>query len=712
MTIPQPRKVIGMKPWYRWSILYALLLGVAFFATVEPSSAFRLLANSIVDDAANTQAVETVTISNTVSAPETIQLDYINAMNNLREGHLAIQLADGRILVAGGNDDPSGTNLLVSSELYNSVTGQWSPTGNLNVARGIDADGSRSTITLLNSGKVLIVGGSSGSPLSAEVYDPATGTWALTVPMNSQHKIHTATRLLDGRVLVVGGDSTVAEIYNPADGSWAVTGPTNEIRYNHAAVLLADGKVLVSGGSDGYLPTPANVLSATAEVYDPTTGLWSTVSSMNTARSRHKAIRLPDNKVLVAGLDVTAEVYDPTTDTWTDTGARDSQASGMPFLYTPFADQSVLLAGDDYWFYNHLSQTWSTKQSFGIPQSWRDFTIVPLSTTKLLFTGGQDYIRGWHPTNRAGIATPFQDNQFTATLTVPSGWITTPATVSFVATSTAAPVVAVGLSNEDVQPSEWITVTSGVEASTVWDFGSDSANKNVYLFVRDSNGYAVKVVTAAVKVDQSSPSSFMSKPWPNANGTIPQWPYSPATFPVSWQGSDAMSGIAGYDLEVKTSTTDWTRVLTNTTLLEIDYTGVNEESYYFRVRARDVAGNVEAWLDPYDGMTQVDDEAPIGNLNIASVGTTSVLLLIDATDNLSGVAQMKVALADDFDDAVWENYATTKTISFGGPSPSAFIVYIQFRDAVGNISTIQCASYGPPACYQLALPIIRLRSNQ
>lgn len=694
-----------MKPGYRWSIIYVSLLVVAFFATVESSSAFTLLANSVVDEIAVSHAV----ITNTVSSPEKFSVSTVASMNQDREGHLAILLADGKVLIVGGRD--FGTEY-TSSEVYNPVTNAWTLSGDLNVARSDNSSLHRATLTLLDSGKVLIVGGASSSPLSAEVYDPATGVWTLTDPLNSEHKIHTATLLADGRVLVVGGDSNVAEIYDPSDGSWSVTGSTNQIRYNHAAVLLSDGKVLVTGGDDGYLPVPTGTKYATSEVYDVVNGLWSNVQSMNTPRSGHMSLLLSDGKVLVAGLDTSSELYTPTADAWTNLGSRDQATTAMPSLYTTSDNQAVLFAYINYWLYDHVAQTWSPQQTLENITNRYGFAITPLSPTQYLLSGGFETVNTTVATPKAAIAKLLPANQFTASLTVPNGWITAPSMVSFVATSTGAPVDAVGLSNADVEPSTWITVTPGAEASTLWNFGSDSVNKNVYLFVRDSNGNVAKVVTAAVKVDQTLPSSWMTKPSPNANGTVPQWPYSPATFPVTWQGNDATSGIAGYDLEVKTSAMDWTRVLTNTTLLAIDYTGVNEESYYFRVRARDVAGNVEAWLEPYDGMTQVDDEAPVGNIKVATVGATSTLLLIDAMDNLSGVTQMRVALADDFDDAAWENYATTKTISFGGPSPRAFIVYIQFRDAVGNISTVQCASYGPPACYRLTFPMIRLRSNQ
>jgi hypothetical protein len=152
--------------------------------------------------------------------------------------------------------------------------------------------------------------------------------------------------------------------------------------------------------------------------------------------------------------------------------------------------------------------------------------------------------------------------------------------------------------------------------------------------------------------------------------------------------------------------------LTNTTGTQTTFTGVNEETYFFRVRARDVAGNVEAWPQGEDGSTQVDAEVPEGVVDIAAVGTTSVLLLLDAKDNLSGITSMRVGLAEDFEGVAWEAYATTKTLSFGGPSPSQFAVYVQLRDLVGNISLI-CVSHGGAECpdapvkFEIALPVIR-----
>ena len=110
------------------------------------------------------------------------------------------------------------------------------------------------TATLLPNGKVLVAGGYNGGALtSAELYDPASGTWTATGSLNTARYDHTATLLPNGKVLVAGGisngsDLTSAELYDPASGTWTATGSLNTARYEHTATLLPNGKVLVAGG--------------------------------------------------------------------------------------------------------------------------------------------------------------------------------------------------------------------------------------------------------------------------------------------------------------------------------------------------------------------------------------------------------------------------------------------------------------------------------
>ena len=164
------------------------------------------------------------------------------------------------------------------------------------------------SLTLLPNGKVLVAGGHDGSPTgggtlsSAELYDPATGTWTATGAMQSACQKHTATLLPNGKVLVAGGsydgsELSDAELYDPATGRWTATG-TMTARMGHSAASLPNGKVLVAGGFGGNADSSA---VSSADLYDPPTGTWATTASMSTPRGYFPMVLLRNGKVLVAG---------------------------------------------------------------------------------------------------------------------------------------------------------------------------------------------------------------------------------------------------------------------------------------------------------------------------------------------------------------------------------------------------------------------------
>lgn len=250
-----------------------------------------------------------------------------------RSQHSATLLPNGKVLVAGGSDKVRALN---STELYDPATGTFSKTGSLNSARHSP------TATLLPDGRVLITGGlvnhvdsppySSSSLSSAELYDSTTGTFAATGNMNSSRSGHTATLLPNGRVLVVGGwnintDSRnandSAELYDPTTGKFTPAGNLNTPRGGHTATLLPNSRVLVAGGNND------EGITASAELYDFSTGTFRKTGSLIVARSGHTATLLPNGKVLMAGgmeyventIDTytSAELYDPATEKFTAT---------------------------------------------------------------------------------------------------------------------------------------------------------------------------------------------------------------------------------------------------------------------------------------------------------------------------------------------------------------------------------------------------------
>jgi uncharacterized repeat protein (TIGR01451 family) len=212
------------------------------------------------------------------------------------------------------------------------------------------------TLTLLPDGKALAAGsrkleGPQGfSSATAELYDPATGTWSPTGSMPTGHAFHTATLLKNGKVLVVGGMlkaahpnlwSDSAELYDPVAGTWSSTGSLLTARFWHAATPLPDGRVLVCGGH-----TPVGI-ALSAEIYDPATGRWTQTDSMHTDRYLHKAVVLQDGRVLVAGNALgkpSAEIFDPVSEKWSLTGPLPWPLAAE-FTLTLLNDGRVLAAG-------------------------------------------------------------------------------------------------------------------------------------------------------------------------------------------------------------------------------------------------------------------------------------------------------------------------------------------------------------------------------
>ena len=188
-------------------------------------------------------------------------------------------LPNGKVLVAGGFG-ADGHNLS-SAELYDPATGTWTTTGSLAAGRA------EQTATLLPNGKVLVAGGAlNGNELArAELYDPASGTWSATGKLATARSLHTATLLPDGKVLVAGGSyNASAELYDPANGTWTVTDSLANERGNSTATLLPDGNVLVAGS---MFPS-----TATAELYDVGLGFSSAWQPVITVAKAGKSLQL------------------------------------------------------------------------------------------------------------------------------------------------------------------------------------------------------------------------------------------------------------------------------------------------------------------------------------------------------------------------------------------------------------------------------------
>jgi Kelch motif/Galactose oxidase, central domain len=271
------------------------------------------------------------------------------SMRGAREGQIATRLQNGTVLVAAGYGPRPGSRFteLATAELYDPISGIWTPTGDM-----VSAD--RRTATLLLNGQALAVGGNL-NPNEPELFDPDSGTWTATGSLTRlRREGSTATLMRDGKVLVTGGlgrvnDPASAELYDPSSGSWTATRNMKVRRTSATATVLADGRVLVVGGASyDRDPTPL----ATAELYDPISGSWTATGNMVTTRGGGYSVTvLPDGKVLLAGgfrsngsrTLASAELYDPGTGTWTAASNLDTPRAGQTATLLP--DGTVLVVG-------------------------------------------------------------------------------------------------------------------------------------------------------------------------------------------------------------------------------------------------------------------------------------------------------------------------------------------------------------------------------
>jgi hypothetical protein len=244
------------------------------------------------------------------------------------------------------------------------------------------------TSTLLNTDKVLIVGGSvsSGSGTVVELFDPTTGSFTATASMRIPRQGHTATLLPTGHVLVVGRNnsdnsylsvnstnvesSRTTEIYTPTGTPAWADGPILAYgRYAHAATLIGNSnQLLVTGGYD-YGTNKAEVLSV---VTAPTSSsLWATISTdMSSFRSLHTStyINAIDKVLIIGGYNATSlmltttELFTlnsstPANSTWSRIGNKELAMGRAMHTSTMLSNGNVLVLGTYYTTTGTVSNT-------------------------------------------------------------------------------------------------------------------------------------------------------------------------------------------------------------------------------------------------------------------------------------------------------------------------------------------------------------------
>jgi N-acetylneuraminic acid mutarotase len=327
-----------------------------------------------------------------------------------------VLLEDGTVVVAGG-ENAAGVSITDTAVFTpGPPKDEWhAATGPLGTPRRLH------TLTRLNTGKILAVGGLNGSAglFSAELYDPEHGVWAPTGSLEFARWGHSATLLPDGSVIVAGGSAarsgggTVAlrsaERFDPEHGVWHPATAMTDARTAHTAVSFADGVILVVGGvvPTGVANDPA---LAFCELYDPDRKVWTPTGSLAHGRRHHRATLLSGGGVVVTGGTApgspgaapfdpfsqrTVELFDRNHGVWTQ---KRDMPSGRAFHHAiALPDNRLLVVGgaasdrDEAGYrsalvYNATGDDWA--QAAGLAIGRWAFAATALADDQVLVTGG------------------------------------------------------------------------------------------------------------------------------------------------------------------------------------------------------------------------------------------------------------------------------------------------------------------------------------
>ncbi|HEY6970939.1 MAG TPA: kelch repeat-containing protein [Candidatus Angelobacter sp.] len=266
-------------------------------------------------------------------------------MTGIRFSHAAVLLPDGRVLVVGGIE--SNGVMQPTAELFDPANGKFIPAGKLQSPHGWGVTG-----TLLQNGKVLIAGGSSGCDVpcysaDAELYDPSAGAFIHTGRMMVPRAGARSLLLPSGDVLFVGGSeapnsssAATAELYHVSTGRFSPAGATH-LSDPCQLVLLKNHRVLVVGESG-------------ADLYDPSTGQFTPTGKMTIPRSKFGAAMLPDGRVLIVGGQsggpwgtrvTSSQIYDPARGTFAPGPELNLKRFKLIHAVVPLNSGRILVAG-------------------------------------------------------------------------------------------------------------------------------------------------------------------------------------------------------------------------------------------------------------------------------------------------------------------------------------------------------------------------------
>ncbi|MBM3759148.1 MAG: hypothetical protein FJW36_02755 [Acidobacteria bacterium] len=250
--------------------------------------------------------------------------------------------------------------------------------------------------TLLQNGKVLIAGGDCTVALArscqgtAEIYDPVTDTFTPTGKMLEGRNWHSATLLADGRVLIAGGfvnrDLNTAEIYDPSTGAFTATGKLSSPTCEHSAILLPDGNVFLAGGCGGM------------QSYDPEVGKFSQIFNAGLTSNFSRSVLLTNLKVLTTvGWLALNIIYDPGTQSLIFPENQSNYRIGEFSTVTLLANGHVLIAGGNQSAYDEVGMESLDVYDPAANRLWRAGSMPQprVNHTATLLPDGDVLLAGW-----------------------------------------------------------------------------------------------------------------------------------------------------------------------------------------------------------------------------------------------------------------------------------------------------------------------------
>jgi Kelch motif protein/galactose oxidase-like protein len=333
--------------------------------------------------------------------PKTPTWDTFGELSHPRAYANAVVLASGEILVVGGldRDDPNVTN--TESELVNVKTGAVTVLKDQLVGR------LHQTMTRTSGDRVVVSGGvvfmkTYWDPVdSVDVYLPLERKWMSASPLIDARSDHAATALLDGNVMVIGGNQgprllQSTEIYDVKNDRWSRAAPLPGPRSGHSAFTLANGRVFVAGGFDA-----SGAATDTTFIYDPRADQWSEGPRMKLARVQYAAVQLANGDILFIGGDGaasgTSERYNGRVDVFVLSGTlvepreaaraavlpdgRVVLVGGLP----PRNDEFAPLRSAEIW--DPLTERWTELPPSPTPRAWPSVLVVGGVVYQLSGTG-------------------------------------------------------------------------------------------------------------------------------------------------------------------------------------------------------------------------------------------------------------------------------------------------------------------------------------